>query len=157
MAELQIGPDDPRADDVARLLATHLAFARSQTPAQAAYALDLGGLLDPSITFISARREGELLAIGALREITTEHAEIKSMHTSQAARGQGVGTAVLMSLLGLARERSYRHVSLETGSHPMFAPARDLYRKAGFVHSGPFGEYRESPHNVYMTLELTGD
>ena len=154
VSALQIGPDDPQADDVRALLATHLSFARGQTPPENAHALELTGLLAPEITFVSARRDGELLAVGALRELSPEHGEIKSMHTRQAARGQGVGGALLRYLIELARERSYRQVSLETGSHPVFAPARALYTRAGFVACGPFGDYRESTYNTFMTLSL---
>jgi putative acetyltransferase len=153
-AGLQVGPDDPEAGDVRALLATHLTFARSQTPPEDAHALELAELRDPSITFVSARRDGELVAVGALRELSANHGEIKSMHTSEAARGQGAGGAVLRYLVGLACERAYRHVSLETGAHPMFAPARALYAKAGFVPCGPFGDYRESSYSIYMTLAL---
>ena len=57
-------------------------------------------------------------------------------------------------LIGAARERGYRRVSLETGSGPAFEPARRLYASAGFEHCGAFGDYRPSPNSAYMTLEL---
>jgi putative acetyltransferase len=116
----------------------------------------VGDLVNPSITFVSARNGCQLLAVGALREIDDEHGEIKSMHTSHAARGQGIGASVLTYLVDIARERAYRRVSLETGSDSMFVPARSLYAKAGFVLCEPFGDYRESPTSTYMTLELAG-
>lgn len=147
--------DDPRADDVRSLLAAHLTFARSETPPEDAHALDLDGLLEPAVTFVSARRDGELMAIGALRELDPEHGELKSMHTSHIARRQGAGSALLTYLIDMARNRAYRRLSLETGSHPMFAPARSLYERAGFVPAGPFGEYQDSPNSTYMTLDLT--
>ena len=50
------------------------------------------------------------------------------MHTAEAARGRGVGAAIVAHLLALARERGYTQVSLETGARPAFAPARRLYR-----------------------------
>ncbi len=71
MTEVLIGPDDPRASDVRRLLARHLEFAHTHTPAEAVFALDLDGLLAPEVRFFSARREGELLAVGAIRSTTT--------------------------------------------------------------------------------------
>ena len=55
MVELVIEVDDPRRDDVRSLLAQHLAFARSVTPPEDVYALDLDGLVDPAVTFFSAR------------------------------------------------------------------------------------------------------
>ncbi len=36
----------------------------------------------------------------------------------------------------------------------MFAPARALYAKAGFVECGPFEGYTLDPNSVYMTKVL---
>ena len=147
--------DDPRADDVRALLERHLAFARATTPPEDVHALEVDALADPSVTFFSFRRDGEVLGVAALKRLDDEHAEIKSMHTAEAARGQGVARALLDHLLGVAREQGYRRVSLETGAGPAFAPARSLYASAGFAPCGPFGDYLPSPNSAYMTLELT--
>jgi putative acetyltransferase len=149
-----IEPDDPRRDDVRALLEQHLAFAREVTPPEDVHALDLVGLLDPAVTFFSLRVDGELLGVGALKQLEDGHVELKSMHTARAARRRGVGRAMLTHLLAVAAERGARRVSLETGSMEAFAPARTLYAGAGFVPCGPFGDYRESPNSTYMTLAL---
>jgi putative acetyltransferase len=149
-----IAPDDPRADDVRLLIARHLAFARSVTPPEDVHALDLDGLVEPGLSFFSYRVEGELLAIGALKHLDDEHAEVKSMHTAEEARGRGVGRAMLDHLLAVARERGYRRVSLETGAMDAFAPARALYRSAGFEPTGPFADYGPSENSAYMTRAL---
>jgi putative acetyltransferase len=154
MGEFVIAVDDPRRDDVRALLEQHLAFARSVTPPEHVYALDLEGLLDPSITFFSVRAGGELLGVGALKQLDPEHAEVKSMHTAKAARGQGVGRAMVDHLLAVAAERGVRRVSLETGTMDAFAPARSLYAGAGFTSCGPFGDYGESPTSAFMTRSV---
>ena len=154
MTDGQIAADDPRAEDVRRLLAAHLAFASEHTPPQNIHALDIESLLDPAITFFGYRAGGRLLAVGALRQLDEGHAEIKSMHTAGAARGRGIGRAMVAHLLGVARARGVRRVSLETGTMAAFAPARALYASAGFVPCGPFGDYRETPDNTFMTLRL---
>src|SRR5258707_11648820 len=146
--------DGPRADDVRKLLQRHLAFARANTPPEGVHALDIDGLLDPAVTFFSFRRGGELLGVGALKQLDRRHAELKSMHTAQAARGRGIGRAMLDHLIGVARDRGCRRVSLETGSMDAFAPARALYASAGFSPCGPFGNYTESPSNTFMTLPV---
>jgi putative acetyltransferase len=150
----QIAPDDPRRGDVRALLARHLAFAAAASPPESVFALDVDGLLDPAVTFFGCRSGGELLGVGALKELDAEHAELKSMHTAEAARGQGIGGAMVAHLLSVARERGYRRVSLETGSMVEFAPARSLYERAGFRACGPFGGYPASPHSTFMTLDL---
>ena len=71
------------------------------------------------------------------------------MHTDRAARGRGVGRAMLAHLLDTARSRGFRQVSLETGTTAAFAPARALYESAGFVPCGPFAGYQPSEDNVF--------
>ena len=138
--------------DVRQLLERHLTFARSVTPPEDAHALDLEATRPGAV--LRLRADGELLAIGALRHLDDEHAEVKSMHTVEAARGRGIGRAMLDHLLGVARERGYRRVSLETGAMAAFAPARSLYLNAGFEPTEPFGDYRASRNSVYLTLVL---
>jgi len=146
--------DDPRASDVRDLLERHLAFARATSPPQDTHALDVTGLLDPAVTFFSFRREGALLAVGALKCLDDSHAELKSMHTAQAARGLGIGRAMLGHLIAVARDRGFARLSLETGSMAAFAPARALYTSAGFQVCEPFGDYRPSRNSTFMTLAL---
>jgi putative acetyltransferase len=154
-ASFVIEVDDPRRDDVRALLEAHLAFARSTTPAENVYALDLDGLLEPSITFFSVRaRDGELLGVGALKQLDHTHAELKSMHTVAAARRRGVGRALVDHLVTVAVARGVRRVSLETGTAGAFEPARSLYAAAGFVPCGPFGDYAATPDNTFMTRVL---
>ena len=150
--DLQIDVDDPRADDVRPLLERHLAFSHHETPIEASFALAVDGLVDPGITFVSARRDGQLLAVGALKRLDATHAELKSMHTTVAARRQGVGQAVVEHLLAHARTTGVERVSLETGTTPAFAAARSLYASSGFVPCGPFADYAASPWNTFMTL-----
>ena len=149
--EFVIEVDDPRRADVRALLERHLAFARGVTPAEHVHALDLTGLLDRSVTFFSVRCHGELLGVGAIKELDPGHVELKSMHTAQEARRRGVGRAMVEYLLAVAAERGARQVSLETGTGEAFAPARALYAAAGFVSSEPFGDYTASPSNVFLT------
>ncbi len=156
MPEGEISIEDPRTDDIRELLAVHLAFARTHTPPQDVHALDLQGLLHDEVTFFSFRRRGQLLAIGALKRLDPGHAEVKSMHTAQAARGLGVGRTMLDHLVAFARELGRRRVSLETGAMPAFAPARALYAHAGFEPCGPFGDYGPSPNSTFMTLVIGG-
>ena len=157
IADELIAVDDPRRPDVRALLDRHREFALAQTPPQHSFALDVTGLLDPAVTLYSCRALGSLLGIGAIKRLGTDHAEIKSMHTAEAARGRGIGRAMLDHLLGVARAQAFRRVSLETGTTAAFAPARALYSSAGFVPCGPFGGYQPSADNFFMTLALGAD
>jgi putative acetyltransferase len=154
IADRNIAVDDPRSPDVAALLARHLRFSLTQTPAEYSFALDQDGLADEAVTFFNLRDHGSLLGIGAIKQVGPRHAEIKSMHTAEAARGRGIGRAMLTHLVEVARGRGYRQVSLETGTTAAFAPARALYASAGFVPCGPFADYQPSEHNMFMTMDL---
>ena len=154
MPDGRISTDDPLADDVRELLERHLAYARANTPPEDVHALEVEALLDPAVTFFSFRADGELLGVGALKRLDDEHAEIKSMHTADAARGRGIARALVDHMVGVARERGHRRVSIETGAGPAFSAARGLYASARFTPCGPFGDYGPSPNSAYMTLNL---
>jgi putative acetyltransferase len=76
------------------------------------------------------------------------------MHTDEAHRRKGAGGAMLRHILAMARRMGLSRSSLETGSWPYFDPARELYRRHGFVECPPFGSYVSDTNSVFMTLEL---
>jgi putative acetyltransferase len=145
------GLDDPRVVDLLRL---HVTRARAETAPGSAHALDLSGLRAPEVRFWSAWDGDEVVGVGALRRLDASHGEIKSMHTAEAARGRGVGSALLRRIMAEARAGGIQRLSLETGSWSYFQPARALYARHGFVECGPFGDYREDPNSIFMTLAL---
>ena len=149
-----ISVDDPRKPEVRGLLERHLVFCLSETPPEHSFALDVDGLLDPKVTFVSFRDGDAVLGVAAIKELDAAHAELKSMHTAAEARGRGVGRALLGYLLDTARARGYRRVSLETGTTPGFAAARALYESAGFTPAGPFGGYPRTGDNTFYSLAL---
>lgn len=151
---MQIAQDDPTRADVTALLREHLADMVATSPPESVHALDVDALRHPSIVFVTARRQGVLLGCAALKELDPSHAEIKSMRTTAASRGTGVGRALLSHLIDLARERGYTTVSLETGTQPYFEPARALYAATGFTPTEPFGSYTVDPNSAYFTLRL---
>jgi len=145
------GLDDPR---IIELLQTHVTRARAETAPGSAHALDLSGLRAPEVSFWSAWEGQTLVGVGALKRLAADHGEVKSMHTAEDARGRGVGSAMLRHIMAAARARGMSRLSLETGSWPYFEPARSLYARHGFVECGPFGDYREDPNSVFMTVAL---
>jgi putative acetyltransferase len=152
--ELQIRKDDLSGSEIAALLRDHLDHAARHSPPESIHALDLDRLRSPEITFWSAWSGETLVGCGALKELAPGHGEIKSMHTAREYRGRGVAARLLEHILGEAKGRSYRRVSLETGTMDGFAPARALYGRFGFRVCPPFAQYREDPNSVCMTLEL---
>jgi putative acetyltransferase len=76
------------------------------------------------------------------------------MRTASRHLRRGVASRLLRHILEEAKRRSYRRLSLETGSMAAFAPARTLYTRFGFQPCGPFADYSEDPNSVFMTREL---
>jgi putative acetyltransferase len=153
-SETAISVDDPRKPELRALLERHLAFCLSETPPEHSFALDVNRLLDPAVTFVSYRDGGTVLGVAAIKELDAVSGEVKSMHTAAAARGRGVGRALLSHLLEVARARGYQQVFLETGTTPGFAAARALYESAGFTPTGPFGGYPQTEDNTFYRCPL---
>jgi putative acetyltransferase len=148
---MDIRIDDLRGDEVAALLQEHLDDMAQHSPPESIHALDLDRLRRPEITFWTVWEDGQLLGCGAIRELDSTHGEIKSMRTSKLHRRKGVAACMLRHILDEAARRSYRRLSLETGSPAAFEPARQLYARFGFTYCGPFGDYVEDSYSVFMT------
>lgn len=151
---MEIKIDDLSGGEVIRLLEEHLADMYSNSPPESVHALDMNALKSPEITFFSGWIGDELQGCLAFKQLTPEHIELKSMRTSKSARQSGVATKLLIHALNIAIDRGYQKVSLETGSHDFFSPARKLYEKFGFRYCGPFAHYQEDPHSRFMTRAL---
>jgi putative acetyltransferase len=132
----------------------HLTNSRAHTAPGSAHALDLEGLQSPDIDFWTAWDGEALVAMGALKELSDDHGEIKSIRTAQAAQRKGIGSAMLQHIISVARSRGISRLSLETGSWDYFRPAIAFYRSHGFVECPPFGDYVPDSNSVFMTLDL---
>lgn len=152
---MRIEVEDPFREDLRRLIGEHLADMHATSPPESVHALGLAALATPEVMVWTARNDdGVLLGCGALKELDTTTGEIKSMRTASAARGGGVGTAILRRLIAEAGRRGYQALYLETGSQEFFAPARRLYARHGFTECAPFGDYTLDPNSVYMMVPL---
>ncbi len=151
---MQIRIDDLTSPEIAELLNEHLQDMYAASPPESVHALDLGKLRKPEITFWSVWDNNELVGCGAIKELDSTHAEIKSMRSSNRFRGKGVGKKMLEHILAVASQRNYQRLSLETGSQDFFIPARKLYERYGFEVCGPFSDYKEDPYSVFMTRKL---
>lgn len=148
---MDIRVDDLTGSEIAALLRQHLQDMAQHSPPESIHALDLEALHSPEITFWCAWNGTELMGCGALRELSPQHGEIKSMRTAPAYRRKGVAKQMLEHILAEAQRRGYQRLSLETGSMSFFEPARQLYASYGFTFCAPFADYMEDPNSVCMT------
>ena len=151
---MDIRRDDLTGPEIRAFLEEHLRDMHRASPPESVHAFDLSGLQRPEITFWTVWSGGELMGCGALKELDPGHGEVKSMRTAPAHRRKGVARAMLQHILEEAERRGYRRVSLETGSHSAFAPARQLYESMGFRYCLPFAGYAQDPNSVFMTRPL---
>lgn len=90
---------------------------------------------------------------------TVDEAELLNIGVAQAAQRKGLGRAMLVEMLEVARERSMKRVFLEV--RPSNVAAIALYRSAGFSEVGVRqGYYRNadgSEDALVMACELMGE
>lgn len=152
---MEIKIDNLTGTEVEKLLMDHLQSMALHSPPESRHALDLDGLRKADITFWSAWEENDLVGCCALKELNSQHGEIKSMKTASLHLRKGVAKRLLQHIIEEAKRRGYQRLSLETGSMDVFKPARNLYTSMGFQYCKPFSEYIEDPNSVFMTMELT--
>lgn len=153
--QLVISVEDSLSEELSQLLEAHWHFCTSSTPIEHVYALDASKLFAPDITVFGARLNGELVGVGALRRLDSEHAELKSMHTLESSRGHGVGRAVVAHIEAFAITEGVKQISLETGTSDAFLPARELYKSLGYEPCEAFGEYVLTQDNTCMTKHIS--
>ncbi|MCP1182314.1 GNAT family N-acetyltransferase [Paenibacillus sp. 1781tsa1] len=151
---MEIRLDDLSGVQVKALIAEHLQGMAADSPPESIHALNLEGLKKPEITFWCAWEGNDLLGCGAIKELNSEHAELKSMRTASAHLRKGVARKILAHIMGVAVERGYKRISLETGSMDSFIPARKLYEDFGFEYCEPFADYILDPNSTFMTKTI---
>ena len=153
---MRIELDDLTRPQVQALLQEHLDNMYELSPPESVHALDLSKLRVPEISFWTVWEGDELLGCGALKELDSQHGEIKSMRTVSAHLRKGVASTILRHIIDVATRRLYTRLSLETGSMDAFKPARALDARHGFEYCRPFSGYRDDSNSVFMTRALEG-
>lgn len=140
--------------DIVALVTHHANDARSLLPPGKGHAFFIDALKAPNIRFWSARVDGDIVGMGALKRHSDSFGEVKSMRAVDKARGTGVGHAILTHICSEARAMGLTALGLETHPGPTLAPAIALYKKHGFVECDPFGDYVLDPDSIYMIKTL---
>ena len=151
---MRIEIDNLTHPKVAKLLQEHLDDMYATSPADSVHALCLEKLRKPGITFWTTWQQQELLGCGALKTLSAQNAEIKSMRTARQHLRKGVASKMLEYIILEAKVRGLQRLSLETGSQPYFQPAIKLYKAYGFEFCEPFADYKFDPSSKFMTLVL---
>ena len=145
---MPISLEPPNQPEVLQLIDELDAFQKPLYPAESHHGIDLDALSQPHVLFAVARdAESRAVACGAI-VVEDSCGEIKRMYTRPASRGRGLARELLGFLEAQARQRGCTQFVLETGYLQPEAIA--LYARCGYERCGPFGDYAEDPHSVFM-------
>ncbi len=135
----EVAPDDPRALALfrrhRRLGAEALNLPFTDPPAVDERLTPPGGLL------LLATGDGEPIAIGGVRDLDREVAEIKAMFVAPAFRGRGISRRLLERLEEIAAEHGCKAARLDTLA--TLKAACGLYESAGYER---VPDYNGSPY-----------
>jgi putative acetyltransferase len=154
MNTFTIREDDLSSAATQSLLAFHLQQMHTHSPVGSVFALDLSSLKKTDITVWTAWLGEQIVSVGALREFADATGELKSMRTHPDHTRRGGAMAILDHIIGVAKVRNLKQLSLETGSGEVFEPALALYRSRGFREGEPFADYTRSAFNQFFHLKL---
>ena len=143
-------PDQP---DVAALLTAADERSASLYPVDSRYGLDVPALLAASVRFFVARRDGCALGCGGYMLLSGQAAELKRLFVDPAARGYGIGGAIVQAIESAAITEGVRTMFLETGVKSV--EALSLYHRRGYTECPPFAAYRPDPLSIFMVKTLS--
>ncbi|WP_254871551.1 GNAT family N-acetyltransferase [Pseudooceanicola sp. HF7] len=151
---LTITMASPTQPEAVRLLDASQALMKRLYKPEENNFLSHEALARPDIRFFLAKSGEETLGCGAL-QVKQGYGEVKSFYTDEAARGRGVGSALLARIEAQALSEGLTMLRLETGD--ALAAACRLYQAKGFTRCGVFGDYADNGVSVFMEKPLTGD
>ena len=148
---MKIERGDPRDPASRALLSASHALMESLFPAEDNHYLSIDALCVPAVHFFVAKDGETTLGCGAIKTMDS-YAEVKSMFTAEAGRGQGVASAILTRLEDQTRALGLPLMRLETGN--TLHAAHRLYARHGFEPCGPFGDYIANDTSLFMEKRL---
>ncbi len=111
-----------------------------------------GKYAPPPGELLLARSEGRAVGCVALRDLGEGICEMKRLFLDPAARGQGVGKALVAAIIAVARERGYAIMRLDTAAASM-QPAIAIYKHVGFREIAAYTP-NPLPDALFLELEL---
>ena len=146
--------DNPEVNE---LLTKHFIELRAASPEGSAHVLDIPGLKVSSIKFWSLWKDEKLMGCGALKFLSEDHGEFKSIRVHDNFRNKGNGTKIMKYLIDKAKKLKIKRISIETGAGKFFEPARKLFKKCDFELCKPFAHYKTDENSIYLTKLISND
>jgi putative acetyltransferase len=152
MSEVTVAEEQPDQAEAAELMRQSAAFSAALYPPGTRALADPSSLTAGNVHFFVARRDGTALGCMALVRTGPDRGELQRCFVTEAARGQGVGFALLQASEAAACAEKMRLIQLETGNRNI--AALRLYRGCGYRDRGPFGRYPDNGVSVFLEKML---
>ena len=150
---ITITQERPDSVDAVRLIdELQIALNAGAYPDEGRHGYIVDKLVREGVAFFVTRHDGNPAGCGGIELFRAEYGEIKRMYVRPQYRGLGLGRLMLDRLTCYARQRQVSTLRLEIGVYQ--TEAIGLYECYGFTRRGPFGEYKESPLNIYFEKRM---
>ena len=132
---------DPIADE---LLGEYFDSRELGMPGYRTFRPDPAAFSPPAGVFLVAEQDGAPVGCGGVRMLSPVRGEIKHLWMRPAARGSGLGRALLAELERRAASLGARDIVLDTNER--LAAAQALYRSAGYSDVEPYNDNPNATH-----------
>jgi putative acetyltransferase len=134
-----------------RLIGESEAELSALYPPEVRHAFAPDQLVAAQVRFVTAWEGGAAVGCGGFAPLRG-YGALKRIFTTRAARGRGVGRAVVGALEARARAEGFALMRLETGAASPDAIA--LHDRPGHARGGPFGAYADNGSSVFREKRL---
>lgn len=133
--------DEPIAE---MLLGEYFASRELGMPEYRTFRPDPALFIPPAGVFLVAEADGDPIGCGGVRMLTSERGEVKHLWMRPAARGTGLGRALLTELEHRAARLGATEVVLDTNER--LVAAQSLYRSSGYLDVEPYNDNPNATH-----------
>lgn len=149
---MRVEPETPLRDAVAHLLEEADARSAALYPTESRHGLPAAELARLGVRFFVARLDGAAAGCGGYLPTGDGNGEVKRLFVTVAARGRGLGRAIMERIEAASLRDGIACLQLETGGQSVEALA--LYHRLGYRRRGPFGAWQPDPLSVFMEKRL---
>jgi ribosomal protein S18 acetylase RimI-like enzyme len=140
--------DEPDADE---LLGEYFTSRELGMPGYRTFRPDPALFVPPAGVFLVVDLDGAPVGCGGVRMIAPGRGEIKHLWMRPAARGSGLGRALLVELESRAAQLGATEIVLDTNER--LEAAQSLYRSSGYVDVEPYNDNPNATHWFRKELE----